>query len=272
MICRYPVELDMPLNGKHRIIYVPCNKCAWCKRRIRNEWFVRFVEESKRHTFTRFVTLDYRDDDLPITINDETGEVIPSVSLRDIQLFHKRVRKDFNFRFFLSSEYGKKNGRPHYHALYWSDEKIPFLDYWNHGDEGADVPAKAGSFKYVTKYILKGSYVPEGAPDLFHTMSRRPGIGVGFMSQLTDETQYYQYYEKKMRLPSYYRRKALELLPEDLRSQLSESKIDYLATQSKYESLLNSFVQNAPDNVSIDEWINDLYKRDLRRQFVINSK
>lgn len=270
MICRYPVELDMPLKGKHRIIYVPCGKCAWCLRQKRNEWFVRFIEESKKHYFTRFVTLDYRDEDLPITINDETGEFIPSVSLRDIQLYHKRVRKDYDFRFFLSAEYGKENGRPHYHAIYWSDEKIPFLDYWQHGDMGADVPAKPGSFKYVTKYILKGSYVPEGAPDIFHTMSRRPGLGVGFIDQMSDDVQVYRYFEKMMRLPSYYRRKHLETLSPELRTMLADQKIDYLAGQSKYSAFLNAFAENAPESQNIDDWINDLYRKDIKKQFQIN--
>lgn len=272
MICRYPVELDFPVNGKHRIIYVPCNKCAWCLRRIRNEWFVRFFEESKNHYFTRFVTLDYRDEDLPIKFNEETGEIIPTVSLRDVQLYHKRLRKDYDFRFFLSSEYGKKHGRPHYHAIYWSDERIPFLDYWKHGDEGADLPAKAASFKYVTKYILKGAYVPVGADPLFHTMSRRPGIGVGFLETMNENTTFYRYYNKKMRLPAYYQRKFMDSLPDELRSSISESKIDYLSSQGKYSSFVDSFVKNAPEDQSIDEWINDLYKKDIRKQYLINSK
>lgn len=272
MICRYPVELDKSENGKHRIIYVPCGRCAWCLRAKRNEWFVRFFEESKRHTFTRFVTLDYRPEDLPIVIDDESGLISPSVSLRDIQLFHKSLRKKFDFRFFLSSEYGKKTGQPHYHAIYWSDERIPFLKYWKHGDHGADLPAKPSSFKYVTKYILKGSFVPEGSPENFHVMSRRPGVGVGFMDHFSEDRPFYQYYGAKMKLPGYYTRKFNESLSPELRSVISDQKIDYLATQGKYEALFNAFVQNAPQDQTIDDWINDLYKKDVKRQYAINSK
>lgn len=272
MICRFPVELDFPLYGKHRIIYVPCGKCAWCVRQKRNEWFVRFVEESKVHTYTRFVTLDYRAEDLPFVMHQKSGELIPSVSLRDIQLYHKRLRKKFDFRYFLASEYGKENGRPHYHAIYWSDQKIPFLDYWDHGDHGADLPAEPASFKYVTKYILKGSYTPEGALPLFHTMSRRPGLGAAFLEKFDGNLTFYRYYEKKMRLPSYYNRKFYDSLDSELKNSLKEAKIDYLATQSKYEAFLNSYIQNAPENQTIDEWINDLYFRDVRNQFKINKK
>lgn len=272
MICRYPVALDQCEHGIHRVIYVPCNKCAWCKRSLRNQWFVRFVEESKASTYTRFVTYDYRPEDLPVNFDQETGEIIPTVRLRDIQLYHKILRKKYKFRFFLSSEYGKKNGQPHYHALYWSDQKIPFYDLWPHGEHGADLPATAGSFKYVTKYILKGSFVPDGADDNFHTMSRRPGIGSSYLSNMSDGRFYYRYYNKVMKLPMYYTRKANELLPESLRKVQTESRLDYLATQSKYESLLNSYIENAPDDQPIEDWIQDIYKIDLRRQFKINSK
>lgn len=272
MICRFPVELDRVVNGKHHIIYVPCGKCAWCLRQKRNEWFVRMVEESKSHLFTRFVTLDYDDEHLPFNVNEDTGEVFPTVSLRDIQLYHKKLRDHYKFRFFLVSEYGKKKMRPHYHAIYWSDQRIPFLDYWKNGSCGADLPAKPGSFKYVTKYILKGSFVAPGGDDNFHVMSRRPGIGINFMKYVNENTRSYRYFDRSMKLPTYYSRKFNEQLPDDLLQSISESKIDYLSTQGKYESLLNSFVENAPDNLVIDDWINDLYKRDVFKQYQINNK
>lgn len=272
MICRFPVELDRVVNGKHHIIYVPCGKCVWCLRQKRNEWFVRMLEESKVHLFTRFVTLDYDDEHLPLNIDQETGEVFPTVSLRDIQLYHKRLRKDFNFRFFLASEYGSKRMRPHYHAIYWSDHKIPFLDYWKNGSCGADLPAKPGSFKYVTKYILKGSLVLPGGDDNFHVMSRRPGIGSNFMKNVNDNTRFYRYFDSVMKLPSYYSRKFNDSLSDSQLSVLSEQKLDYLSSQGKYESLLNTFVENAPENQSIDDWMNDLYRRDYKKQISINKK
>ena len=137
MICRFPVQLTVDIHGKKGSIYVPCGKCAWCLRQKRNEWFVRFLEESKKHDFVRFLTLDYDDDHLPVKTDETTGEIIPVVSLRDIQLYHKRIRKaGYKFRFFVASEYGSKGGRPHCHGIYWSDEKIPYYDFWENGDEG----------------------------------------------------------------------------------------------------------------------------------------
>lgn len=278
MICRYPTLLPKTLpDGRKYSIWVPCGRCAWCSRQKRNEWFVRFLEESKTSIYTRFVTLDYRDEDLPIDMNVDTGEIMSVVSLRDVQLYHKKLRKKYgnhSFRFFLASEYGKEENtaRPHYHAIYWSNMKIPFYDEWPHGDHGADLPASVGSFKYVTKYILKGQYCPDGASPNFHVMSRRPGIGASFNSQVNDNTHFYRYYNKIMRLPTYYSRKFNESMPEELRQIQSEMKLDYLSTQSKYETMLNTFVKNAPDGQLIDDWINDLYLKDLRKQYQINKK
>lgn len=272
MMCRYPVSLDKVINGKHHIIYVPCGKCAWCCRQKRNEWFVRFVEETKQNLFVRFVTLDYDDVHLPYNVNVETGQLFPTVCKRDIQLYHKRLRNDYKFRYFLVSEYGKKNHRPHYHAIYWSNVKIPYLDYWQYGSHGADLPAKPSSFKYVTKYILKGSYVAPGGDDNFHIMSRKPGIGNGFMAHVNENTTHYQYFSSKMKLPTYYSRKFNETLSPAQKEVLSESKIDYLSTQGKYESLLNAFNKYSPAGQGLDDWINDLYEIDLTKQIKINSK
>lgn len=269
MRCRYPVQLSVDLHGKRGEIFVPCGKCAWCKAQIRNEWFVRFVEESKHHNFCRFVTLDYRDQDLPI--NEETGEMVPSVSLRDVQLFHKSVRKRYSFRFFLASEYGSRFGRPHYHAIYWSDEKIPFLDLWPHGDCGADLPASPASFKYVTKYILKGSKVPEGATPLFHVMSRRPGIGAEFMSQVKEDTMAYNYFGSKMKLPTYYSRKFLASLSEDQQTVLSDSKLEYLSFQPRHSQLLTTY-HDLAIRVPFETWLSDLYLKDVTKQYQINKK
>lgn len=274
MICRFPVQLPkVDSSGKKFFIYVPCGHCAWCLRQKRNEWFVRMLEESKHHLYTRFVTLDYRDEDLPYDLNHETGELVPCVSYRDIELFHKRLRKNYKFRFFLSSEYGKHTNRPHYHAIYWSDEKIPFYDLWSKGEHGCDLPAKVGSFKYVTKYILKGSYVPAGAIDNFHVMSRRPGIGVDFCDHVKDNTVFYRYYNKIMRLPQYYRRKFMDGLSPELRSIESEKTLDYMSSQPLYDpKLMDLFYRNAPDGQTIHDFISDLYRSDFLKQIQINSK
>lgn len=272
MICRYPVPISKFVNGKKYSYWVPCGHCAWCLRQKRNEWFIRMLEESKHHLFTRFVTLDYRDDDLPLKVDENSGEVIPVVSLSDIQNFHKKVRKKYEFRFFLASEYGPKHGRPHYHAIYWSDEKIDWSNLWTHGDVTADLPAKPESFKYVTKYILKGGFTPVGADPLFHTMSRRPGIGSEFCGKYNEHFPYYRYFGSKMKMPRYYDRKFIESLNPDLKAEISTEKLEYLSGIDKWNSLENDFQKNGKNYDSLEDYVNDLYKIDLFKQFKINKK
>lgn len=62
------------------------------------------------HRHNSFVTLTYDDDHLPADY---------SVSVRELQLFMKRVRKHHGsgIRFFGCGEYGGRTFRPHYHAL-----------------------------------------------------------------------------------------------------------------------------------------------------------
>ena len=68
-----------------------------------------------------FITLTYDDAHLPYN---------QSLSVRDFQLFMKRLRKEFGsgVRFFHCGEYGEKTGRPHYHAILFNcdfkDKKI----------------------------------------------------------------------------------------------------------------------------------------------------
>lgn len=105
-----------------------------------NEWGLRCMHEAKLYKQNSFVTLTYNDKFLP------PGG---SVSLRDVQLFMKRLRFHKNavyeelgaderkvffpdgpkVRFFLGAEYGDENRRPHYHALLFNcgfGDKRPF--------------------------------------------------------------------------------------------------------------------------------------------------
>lgn len=93
------------------------------------QWGMRCLHESKMWPSNHYVTLTYSDEFLP------PGGTL---SVRDVQLFMKRLRKKMSaiyggqggagyatvdgkwsnpIRFFLGAEYGEENARPHYHAL-----------------------------------------------------------------------------------------------------------------------------------------------------------
>lgn len=131
-----------------------------------------------------------------ITI-EETGELIPlrkktyqspnigvfeyrfrpiisfnSVRKEDVQLWIRRnrtrsKRKDssFDFSYFITSEYGPRTLRPHYHGVFFGvtkdDVKDWFKDWQEHyGDivRYDDLDPTKGGLSYVSKYCSKGSY------------------------------------------------------------------------------------------------------------------
>lgn len=106
-----------------------CGYCIGCQLDHAKEWAGRIIAEAATSTSAYFVTFTYADEHLykvPVKVDDETGEVLEelaSVSVRDWQLFMKRLREDQrtkgveNIRFFVGAEYGPKTFRPHYHAI-----------------------------------------------------------------------------------------------------------------------------------------------------------
>lgn len=92
-------------------ITLPCNGCIGCRLDRAESWAVRCHHEAQMHEFNSFVTLTYANEHLPESY---------SVSVREFQLFMKRLRKAIyptKIRFFSCGEYGDLTLRPHYHAI-----------------------------------------------------------------------------------------------------------------------------------------------------------
>lgn len=91
---------------------LPCGGCIGCRQEKVTSWMVRCLHESKVHEASCFITLTFADEHLPTS---------GSVSIRDVQLFMRKLRKRFGkgIRFFACGEYGSadKTFRPHYHIL-----------------------------------------------------------------------------------------------------------------------------------------------------------
>ncbi len=70
------------------------------------------------------MTLTYDDEHLPINDYVDSDGVIhgkPTLRKRDVQLFLKRLRKNYKYdnhiKYFCCGEYGGKTFRPHYHLI-----------------------------------------------------------------------------------------------------------------------------------------------------------
>lgn len=156
--------------------------------------------EMFQHDRCAFITLTYRDEDIPY----ENG--FPTLQKRDAQLFLKRLRKQFGLgiRYYLCGEYGEKTGRPHYHAILFGlgpddcdpewllfggqsgfRRASPLSRLWRHGIVHVGSVSRH-SIQYVAGYVTK-KITKKGDARLpeFALMSRRPGIAADAIPAIT---------------------------------------------------------------------------------------
>lgn len=181
---------------------VPCQQCVECRLSYARAWAIRLMHERKMHQDAWFLTLTYREKDLP---------PLRSLVKRDLQLFMKRLRKikGSGVRFFACGEYGETTLRPHYHVILFGTH---FLDmkFWKmSGTNRLYVSAELDSIwtsghctiggvdfqscAYVAGYVIKkirgemASAHYAGRIPEFSLMSRRPGIGFGYYEKFGKE-------------------------------------------------------------------------------------
>lgn len=224
--CVSPISIRHPTRSGVRIT-VPCGKCCNCKITYRTNWSFRLNKESLSHKYSIFFTLTYNEENKPKGVNK-----------RDIQLFLKRLRKHFSFRYFICAEYGKKTKRPHYHGILFYDNEISNVEdlicsTWNNGFCHFGKVTEKSVF-YILKYVLKNEDEDEKNTDypVFNLMSRRPAIGSNY---LTSEVVKYHRTSKsfscrtlggqKIRLPRYYRDKIFD--KEDIELHSLRKKLEY---------------------------------------------
>lgn len=175
MKCFSPISIKDQKDAK--TIPVPCGRCLACKRRRALHWSFRLQQEHRNSTSAAFITLTYRDTQLPGTPNG-----FPTLHYPDVQRFLKRLRKQCGYtqkhyegcvygkkqsllKYFLCGEYGKKDGRPHYHMIAFNipnillttDKNEPYRrmkEIWSHGL--VDIrEVNENRIHYVTGYTLK---------------------------------------------------------------------------------------------------------------------
>lgn len=193
MQCLHPISIRVTPSDKETgeiretsNILVPCRKCIACKSNRRSEWSFRLLYEALDSSFNNyFITLTYSDNRLPIHQFHEG--YMPCFDKRHIQLFIKRLRKHytgFTVRFFLSSEYGTKTFRPHYHACIFNipDDVITFRkvveDTWKLGRVQADF-LNTQRMGYVSKYIMKQSWLEDFSRSDYRTPFMLCSQGIG---------------------------------------------------------------------------------------------
>lgn len=285
--------------NKDDLIQLPCGKCRSCRIDRSKAWADRMCLELETSKNAVFVTLTYRDSNLqfselcdlvpdneyhpasPLERYDLDGNFYlgsqPTVCVRDCQLFMKRFRKELakdglKCRFYLSSEYGPKTQRPHYHAILFGvgldffQKKDPktfrvcgsnalkqpyytckwFEDIWSHGFVTV-CPVTWQTCAYVARYCTKklngsvGDLVYGNRTPPFSLSSRRPGIGGLYLeehSDLFDSTKVFSKYRPDgMPIPDYFLRK-LELTDHELFVNIKETRKAIMEATVDFEDSL----------------------------------
>lgn len=212
-MCYRPIFLTSPKITKSPIIpfnplcdrktlTVPCGTCNECKKVKENEWYVRsyfeWLDKKYHGGCSYFFTLTYADEHLPLYTHEDGSEEA-CFSRDHITLFKKRLRKHIsthypnistNFSYLITSEYGDKFHRPHYHMIIFFNEKVDYqtaysliYNSWQYGfiqSTGQIVGVKA--LGYVCKYISKqygheNTKLPKGNKS-FHSQSKNFGISL----------------------------------------------------------------------------------------------
>lgn len=239
MICKKPIGM---MKGSVHVSF-PCGRCLSCRLNMSSNWAQRLMAERRYHEEACFVTLTYNDESIPNGWNFDKSHC---------QKFLKSIRKRTGkkVRFFLSSEYGDKNGRPHYHAILfgvgvgdinsleaaWSDKgrSRGFVTVYTVNRERCNYVAK-----YTTKKLMgeSASYYKEaGVTPEFCLSSRRPGIGADYVKEFGHEfgTRGYLVCKgSKHPIPRYFKKRlaiddpvALQNLAEKTDEYLREKNVD----------------------------------------------
>lgn len=234
---------------------IPCNNCMGCKLERSRQWAVRMMHESKLYEQNCFLTLTYSDEAVPEDY---------SLNLRHLQLFIKRLRKSLpqKIRFYACGEYGDLFGRPHYHSIIFNydfpDKRLykkinnkphytseTLTNLWQLGHATtSDVTYQSAA--YCARYCTKKLKGPQGLDHYyrlspvdgkmysvkpeFSVMSRRPGIGRGYVEQFKNDfypSGFIVVNGVKQAPPRYYV------------SQLAEKEQTFLKRQARRLSLKN---------------------------------
>lgn len=217
-----------------RPVTVACGQCIGCRLERSRQWAIRCLHEAQLYDRNCFITLTYDNEHLP-----ENNSLV----LEDFQKFMKRLRKHAapqKIRFFHCGEYGEKHQRPHYHACIFNydfDDKQHYStrnhcrlyvsdtlrSLWSFGFSTiGDVTFESAA--YVARYITKkvtgkaavdhyndidyetGEVLSERLPE-YVTMSRRPGLGKGWLEKYKTDVypdDFIVIRGRKVRVPRFY--------------------------------------------------------------------
>jgi hypothetical protein len=263
------ITFTAPRSGKGEYVMLPCGQCIECRLERSRQWAVRCMHEASLHEENCFITLTFNDENLDpyYSLRKRDFQLFMKRLRKHLSASVSPSDKSC-VRYFHCGEYGEEFERPHHHAILFGfdfpDKVLKVVRDGNHYYESPLLdklwsdPVTGESYgfheitsvtfetcAYVARYCVKkvnGEKADEHYTYLdeqgnFHkrvpeysTMSRRPGIGLGWFNEFKD-TDVYAWDEiivrghKKCKPPRYYDRKYEESNPFEY-SKIKEKRID----------------------------------------------
>lgn len=249
-MCLTPITLvknyrNMNERTSNACNIVPCGTCVLCLKRRSASWAFRLRQQEKISKSSCFITLTY--EETPLSYNGN-----PTLKKRDYQLFMKKLRRSIkntkqisSIKYYACGEYGERSKRPHYHAIMFNlpNKYIKNPDHieeiWSYGNIHFGKCENA-SIRYVTNYMMKGKWEPEGELDdrekEFSVMSKKLGV-----NYLTPQIKKYH----KERLVSYITHSGgkLQALPRYFRDQIFTKEEKIILNESAEEAREAKFLE-----------------------------
>lgn len=180
-MCTSPIQIYnrssfISLRGQALLFSVPCGKCEECKKIKSSEYTLRsyfeYLDCQSKGGYVYFDTLTYSPKYLPVDYKiSHFRRADITLCLKELRVYLTRAGFDVkdNLKYFITSEYGGKKHRPHYHVLFYIN--IPNLDvttFWNYLNKAwkfGFLDRRATAYKrvvnstaainYVAKYVQK---------------------------------------------------------------------------------------------------------------------
>lgn len=246
--CLSPIVLfrkDRPNKDGFSSDMVPCGRCPACVQRRASMWAFRLKQELKVSSNADFLTLTYDNDNIRYSNNG-----LPTVCVRDHQLFMKRLRKylgrKHKLRYYAVAEYGSISQRPHYHSILFNRPGAlcgidALQDIWSLGGIYVGDVTHA-SIAYVTKYMSKSIRIDRDDNDdrvpEFNLMSK--GLGSNYLTNEMvqfnkNHLRPYLTIEdgKKQVMPRYYRDK---MYTDEEKEIVRKKTIEHLEANPLFET------------------------------------
>lgn len=193
-------KCENPYIGQGGAAY-GCGKCLPCRLKLRREWTHRIMLEALCSADNAFVTLTYA----PHPDPEKDAWSLRPEDHRNFMKAFRNALSPIKVRFYMVGEYGDRNGRPHFHYVFFGYPPCrrarkqrggctchscsTLYNAWRRGFITND-PLTPQRARYVARYVIKKMtrfddprLKPNQHPE-FSRKSLKPGVGFGVLDAL----------------------------------------------------------------------------------------